>query len=75
MRYKKSKDGRDKFMGRTAGYTLLHHRKNKSTLKELDTDPIEGKHCSDIENCLKIVKKLRVLDFQNNFFLSTSQKM
>ena len=27
MRYKKSKDGRDIFMGRTAGYTLLHHRK------------------------------------------------
>jgi len=32
MRYKKSKDGRDKFMGRTAGYTLLHHRKKIKVL-------------------------------------------
>ena len=54
MRYKKSKDGRDKFMGRTAGYTLLLHRKNRSTLK----DPVEGKRCSDIKNGLKIVNKL-----------------
>jgi hypothetical protein len=71
MRYKKSKDGRGKFMGRTVGYTLLLHRKNKSTLK----NPVEGKRCSDIKNSLKIVKKLKVLDFQNNFFLSTSHKM
>jgi hypothetical protein len=35
MRYKKSKESRNKFMIRTAGCTLLHHRKNKSTLKQL----------------------------------------
>jgi hypothetical protein len=31
-------------MKRSAGYTLLDHRKNKDTLKQLDKHPLEYKH-------------------------------
>jgi len=31
------------FMRRTAGYSLLDHRKNENILEELKVDPIENK--------------------------------
>jgi len=32
-----------KFMRRTAGYTLLDHRRNEDILEELNVDPAENK--------------------------------
>jgi hypothetical protein len=32
-----------KFMRRTAGYSLLDHRRNENILEELQVDPVEKK--------------------------------
>jgi hypothetical protein len=48
--YKKSKREQRYIHGTYSGIYFITSQKNKSTLKELDTDPFEGKYWSNIKN-------------------------
>jgi hypothetical protein len=56
-----------KYLRRTAGYTLLNHKRNKEILEELHVTPLEDKLCTYRHKWFQHVHRMEDNRLPNNF--------